>query len=103
PVATRSPNPYGGAIATDYSGVGVGVQTPTPRHVLFLNWRDTTNPDGGGSEVYVERIAGELVAGGHRATIFCAAHGDAPTKETTPTGVRIIRRGGRHTVYVRAA
>ena len=30
------------------------------RHVLFLNWRDTRNPEGGGSEVYVERIAGDL-------------------------------------------
>jgi glycosyltransferase involved in cell wall biosynthesis len=79
------------------------VQAPTPRHVLFLNWRDTTNPDGGGSEVYVERIAAELVAHGHRATVFCAAHGNAPTEETGPTGVRIIRRGGRHTVYLRAA
>jgi glycosyltransferase involved in cell wall biosynthesis len=79
------------------------VQAPTPRHVLFLNWRDTTNPDGGGSEVYVERVAAELVARGHRATVFCAAHGNAPTEETGPTGVRIIRRGGRHTVYFRAA
>jgi glycosyltransferase involved in cell wall biosynthesis len=79
------------------------VQAPTPRHVLFLNWRDTTNPDGGGSEVYVETIAAELVAHGHRATVICAAHGDAAAEEVTPTGVRIIRRGGRHTVYLRAA
>jgi glycosyltransferase involved in cell wall biosynthesis len=79
------------------------VQAPTPRHVLFLNWRDTTNPDGGGSEVYVESVAAELVARGHRATLFCAAHGTAPAEETTATGVRIVRRGGRHTVYFRAA
>jgi glycosyltransferase involved in cell wall biosynthesis len=79
------------------------VETPTPRHVLFLNWRDTDNPEGGGSEVYVQRIAGELVAHGHRATLFCAAHGTAPAEELTASGVRIVRRGGRHTVYLRAA
>jgi glycosyltransferase involved in cell wall biosynthesis len=79
------------------------VQAPTPRHVLFLNWRDTTNPDGGGSEVYVQRVAAELVAHGHRTTLFCASHGSAPKDETTPSGLRIVRRGGRHTVYLRAA
>lgn len=73
------------------------------RHVLILNWRDTLNPEGGGSEVYLERVAGELAARGHRVTLHCAAHGNAPADETTPAGVRVIRRGGRHTVYLRAA
>jgi glycosyltransferase involved in cell wall biosynthesis len=83
----------------------VGGQTPgtAPRHVLFLNWRDTRNPEGGGSEVYVERIAAELVAAGHRATLLCAAHGHGPAEETTPAGVRIVRRGGHQSVYLRAA
>ncbi|MFI6273379.1 glycosyltransferase family 4 protein [Micromonospora zamorensis] len=73
------------------------------RHVLFLNWRDTRNPEGGGSEVYVERIAEELIAHGHRATLLCASHPGAPREETTESGLRILRRGGRHTVYLRAA
>ncbi|WP_433551944.1 glycosyltransferase family 4 protein [Micromonospora zamorensis] len=73
------------------------------RHVLFLNWRDTTNPEGGGSEVYLERIAAELVAMGHRATLLCAAHDNAGPAETTTEGVRVLRRGGRHTVYARVA
>ncbi|SCL15161.1 Glycosyltransferase involved in cell wall bisynthesis [Micromonospora rhizosphaerae] len=71
--------------------------------MLFLNWRDTRNPEGGGSEVYVERIAGELVARGYRATIFCAAHTDAAAEEVNDAGVRLVRRGGRHTVYAWAA
>lgn len=78
-------------------------QDATPRHVLFLNWRDTDNPEGGGSEVYVERIAAELVARGHRATLLCAAHAAGPPEEVNADGVRILRRGGRHTVYARAA
>ncbi|MEV0157652.1 glycosyltransferase family 4 protein [Micromonospora sp. NPDC050686] len=73
------------------------------RHVLFLNWRDTRNPEGGGSEVYVERIAAELVRRGHRATLLCATHTAGAAEETTADGVRILRRGGRHTVYLRAA
>ncbi|MFJ6200211.1 glycosyltransferase family 4 protein [Micromonospora sp. NPDC092111] len=73
------------------------------RHVLFLNWRDTRNPEGGGSEVYVERIAGELVRRGHQATLLCATHTEGPAEETTTDGVRVLRRGGRHTVYLRAA
>ena len=73
------------------------------RHVLFLNWRDTKNPHGGGSEVYVERIAGELAQRGHRVTVLCAAHAAGPAEEVTAAGVRVLRRGGRHTVYLRAA
>jgi len=72
-------------------------------HVLFLNWRDTTHPEGGGSEVFLERVAAELVGRGYRTTLLCQAHGTAPAAETTPAGLRIIRAGGRHTVYLYAA
>lgn len=82
----------------------MGGNTPgAPLHVLLLNWRDTRNPEGGGSEVYVERVAAELVAAGHRATVLCAAHDAAPAEEVTASGVRILRRGGRRSVYLRAA
>lgn len=74
-----------------------------PRHVLLLNWRDTRNPEGGGSEIYVERLAGELVARGYRATVLCAAHSAGPAEERTADGVTILRRGSRHSVYLRAA
>lgn len=72
-------------------------------HVLFLNWRDTTHPEGGGSEVFLERVAAELIGRGYRSTVLCQAHGTAPAEETTADGVRILRRGGRHTVYLFAA
>ncbi|MFI5889688.1 glycosyltransferase family 4 protein [Actinoplanes sp. NPDC051513] len=77
--------------------------TTAARHILFLNWRDTRNPEGGGSEVYTERIAAELVARGHRVTLLCAAHDGAPAEQVLPTDVHVLRRGGRHTVYLRAA
>ncbi len=38
-------------------------------HILFCNWRDTRNPEGGGSEHYVETMARGLVERGHQVTI----------------------------------
>lgn len=82
----------------------MGGQTPgTAAHVLFLNWRDVRNPQGGGSEVYVESMAGHLVAAGHQVTLLTARYPGAKAEEITEAGVRIVRRGGRHSVYLRAA
>ncbi len=69
--------------------------------VLFVNWRDLSHPQGGGSERYVHRVAEGLAAAGLRVTLLCAAHDRAPA-ENTVNGVRIVRRGGRFTVYPRA-
>ncbi|MBN1097604.1 glycosyltransferase family 4 protein [Blastococcus sp. TML/C7B] len=69
--------------------------------VLFVNWRDLSHPEGGGSERYVHRIAEGLAAAGLRVSLLCAAHGRAPAEEVV-NGVRIVRRGGRLTVYPRA-
>jgi glycosyltransferase involved in cell wall biosynthesis len=71
--------------------------------VVILNWRDRRNPEGGGSELYAEEVAAALVRRGHPVTIFCAAHDAAPADETTVDGVRIVRRGSKKTVYLRAA
>ncbi|WP_235908211.1 glycosyltransferase family 4 protein [Aeromicrobium yanjiei] len=69
-------------------------------HVLFCNWRDTRNPEGGGSERYVESMARGLVAEGHRVTIACAAHGHAPPDEVVD-GIRFVRRGTKLDIYLR--
>ena len=57
------------------------------RRVVFFNWRDTANPEGGGSERYVEKMARGLVERGAEVTIFCAAHERAPPDEVVD-GVR---------------
>ncbi|MGY2003497.1 glycosyltransferase family 4 protein [Blastococcus sp. SYSU DS1024] len=72
-----------------------------PDDVLFVNWRDTTHPEGGGSERYVQRVAEGLAAGGLRVSLFCAAHDRAPDEQWV-RGVRVVRRGGRLGVYPRA-
>jgi glycosyltransferase involved in cell wall biosynthesis len=72
-----------------------------PLRLLMLNWRDTTNPEGGGSERYVESVAGLLVSAGHEVTVFCAAHPNAPAEEVR-NGVRFVRRGSKLGVYPHA-
>jgi glycosyltransferase involved in cell wall biosynthesis len=69
--------------------------------VLFVNWRDVTHPEGGGSERYVHRMAEGLAGAGLRVSMFCAAHDRAPADEVV-AGVHVVRRGGRLGVYPRA-
>lgn len=66
--------------------------------LLVLNWRDTRNPEGGGSEVYVESVARSLARAGHEVTLFCAAHDNGPAGEVRD-GVRIVRAGTKLGVY----
>src|SRR5207253_2826710 len=73
-----------------------------PRDVLLLNWRDLTNPEGGGSELYVEQVAARLAAKGDNVTFFCADHGNAPRDEVKD-GVRYVRRGSLLPDYLWAA
>jgi glycosyltransferase involved in cell wall biosynthesis len=70
------------------------------RHVVFFNWRDSANPEGGGSERYVEQMARGLVARGARVTVFCAAHEGAP-RDQVVDGVRFMRRGSKLDIYLR--
>lgn len=78
-------------------------RTSPARNVLILNWRDTGHPDGGGSEVYAERVADGLAALGHRVTVLTARYAGSTGSETRPSGVRVLRSGGRLGVYPRAA
>lgn len=77
------------------------LEGPRFGHVVFCNWRDTTNPEGGGSERYVEHMARGLVRRGCRVTICCARHDDALDDEIRD-GIRFVRRGGKLGVYPRA-
>lgn len=67
--------------------------------IAFLSWRDTTHPDGGGSEVFVESVGRELTDLGHDVTLVCARHPGSAAREDVD-GVRVRRLGGRLTVYL---
>jgi glycosyltransferase involved in cell wall biosynthesis len=71
-------------------------------HVAICNWRDLSHPEGGGSELYIEAIAGRLAAAGNRVTLMSAAVDGAPRDEMID-GVHHRRRGSHHTVYLQAA
>jgi glycosyltransferase involved in cell wall biosynthesis len=73
-------------------------ETLAGRHVVFFSWRDSGNPEGGGAELYLEKMAAGLVARGARVTVFCAAHPGASPEEVLD-GVRHVRRGTKLTVY----
>jgi glycosyltransferase involved in cell wall biosynthesis len=66
--------------------------------IAFLNWRDSTHPEGGGAEHYAETVAAGLAERGHDVTLYCAAHGTARAEEIV-RGTRVRRQGGRLGVY----
>ena len=66
--------------------------------IAFLNWRDSTHPEGGGAEKYAETVCAGLAAAGHDVTLLCSAHPGAPAEELRD-GVRVLRQGGRLGVY----
>lgn len=69
--------------------------------VLLLCWRDSGHPEGGGSEVYLERVASYLAARGHQVTFRTARYpGSAPSE--VRDGVVYLRGGGSFTVYPQA-
>ena len=70
----------------------------TGRRVVFLSWRDTRNPEGGGAERYLEKMATGLVERGCQVTIFCVAYAGAAPDEVVD-GIRYVRRGTKLSVY----
>ena len=67
--------------------------------ILIYNWRDLAHPNSGGAEVYTDRVATEWVKMGHEVTLFCAAVANRSDDEISEGGYRVIRRGGKHSVY----
>ena len=69
--------------------------------ILLLCWRDTTHPQGGGSERYLERVGEFLADQGHEVVFRTAGHTDAP-RRSFRDGVRYSRSGGKFSVYPKA-
>jgi len=67
--------------------------------VLLLCWRDTAHPQGGGSEAYLQRIGARLADQGVEVTLRTARYRGAPRREVVD-GVRVIRAGGKYSVYI---
>lgn len=68
--------------------------------LLYLSWRDRENPEAGGAETFTERTAEVLTELGHEVTIVTSRFpGSVAVDRHGP--VRVLRRGGRFTCYLR--
>jgi glycosyltransferase involved in cell wall biosynthesis len=69
--------------------------------ILWFNWRCWLNPDMGGAEVFTREVAERWVKRGHEVTLFTSEFSNCKREEILE-GVRVVRRGGRFWVYLRA-
>ncbi|MEV6505799.1 glycosyltransferase family 4 protein [Streptomyces sp. NPDC051642] len=68
---------------------------PQPRRIVFLAHRDLDNPQAGGSELLVDRLADGLTRLGHQVTLLCG--GPAAYR-----GYRVVSAGGAYGHFLRA-
>ena len=88
----------------DFFGIFTAIPQQVPvanykQKILIFNWRDTKHAWAGGAEVYIHEIAKELIAKGHKVTIFCSNDRTCLPNEVV-NSVEVIRRGGHYTVYL---
>lgn len=68
-------------------------------NIVLLCWRDTDHPEGGGSERYLERVAGHLALQGHRVVFRTARYPGSARCDVREPGVTFWRGGGQFSVY----
>jgi glycosyltransferase involved in cell wall biosynthesis len=69
--------------------------------ILVYNWRCWLNPAMGGAEVFTYEVAKRWVRDGHEVTWFTSEYPDSK-KEEVVDGIRIVRAGGKYSVYRKA-
>jgi glycosyltransferase involved in cell wall biosynthesis len=69
--------------------------------ILWLSWKDIRHPLAGGAEVVTDEILTRLAKEGHDVTLITATYRRA-TPEDSINGYKVVRRGGRLTVYSQA-
>src|SRR3989344_2694615 len=70
-------------------------------NILILNWRDIKNPEGGGAEIILYELAKRLVEEKNSVTWFCSSYKNSLKEEVTK-GIKIIRSGGKYSVFFHA-
>ncbi len=69
-------------------------------NILIFNWRDIRNSWAGGSELYIHELAKKWKQAGHTITMFTAQDPlEKLPDEETIDGIKIVRKGGRLSVY----
>jgi len=69
--------------------------------ILIYNWRDIKNPAAGGAEVFTHENAKRWVEKGNDVTLFTSAFPGC-MKEEVVDGVKVVRDGGKYSVYWKA-
>ena len=72
------------------------------RRIDMVAWRDLEDPEAGGSEVHAAMVAERWAAAGLDIRIRTSAARDLPSS-VHRDGYRVVRKGGRHTVFPRVA
>ena len=77
----------------------------TRLRILAFNWRCVRHPQAGGSEINLFEQARRWVKDGHEVTVVCADPGReyASVRDEITDGIRVLRMGGRFSVYLFAA
>jgi glycosyltransferase involved in cell wall biosynthesis/O-antigen/teichoic acid export membrane protein len=94
-VTSAAAVPSGAALGDGDASAEVAVQkvqTNGRLRILFLNWRDISNPEAGGAEVVTHEVAKRWVEWGHDVTLLTSKFRGAPGTEVLD-GVRIRRLG----------
>ena len=68
---------------------------------MVFNWCCWLSPEAGGAEVFTREVARRWVRWGHEVTLFCSGFRGCRREEFVD-GVRVVRAGGRLSVYLKA-
>jgi glycosyltransferase involved in cell wall biosynthesis len=66
--------------------------------ILWMSWKDISNPLAGGAEVITNQLCSQLAANGHDVTLLCSGFTSAEHKQEL-NGYHVIRVGSRYSVY----
>ena len=69
--------------------------------ILWFNWRCIKHPLAGGAEVYTHELAKRLAKDGHEVVLVTSKPKNLSKKEVID-GYKVIRIGGKYTVYLKA-
>lgn len=61
--------------------------------ILHVNHRDLAHPAAGGLEEIIHKISARWIKQGHEVTLLCSEFDGCRKEETSPEGMRILRRG----------
>lgn len=69
------------------------------RRIHIFAFRDRDDPDAGGSEEHASQVGAHLVAAGREVVLHTSRVRGAP-REAERDGMRVVRRGGRFSVFL---